>query len=284
MRTTVGLVLLAVIGGCGPYDEALGAPPGAVEDASSGSGARGDAETVAGESSSGDPSTFLSAPDAGDLFRCDLWAQDCPAGTKCSPWASDGGTWNALKCTPIDPDPDAVDEPCTVVGHPASGVDSCVVGAMCWDVDRETNTGVCVAHCQGDANNPTCADPRTRCGGPRNFPLCLEMCCPVEQDCPLGQGCYPTTSTFSCAPDAGGDTGGLGSPCAFVNACDAGMLCADPSRVPGCHSAGSCCTSYCVVGSSECGLLHPAMECVPWFEEGHAPPGLELTGACFLPD
>ena len=56
-----------------------------------------------------------SSDTAGDT--CDLWEQDCPEGEKCNPWANDGGaSWNALRCVPIDPNPDGVGEPCTVSG------------------------------------------------------------------------------------------------------------------------------------------------------------------------
>ena len=44
--------------------------------------------------------TFINPPDGGSTIECDIWADDCPRGTKCMPWAADGGsTWNATKCS-----------------------------------------------------------------------------------------------------------------------------------------------------------------------------------------
>ena len=44
------------------------------------------------------PCGFFCPPDGGDeFFECDLFAQDCPAGEKCMPWANDGTeVWNAI--------------------------------------------------------------------------------------------------------------------------------------------------------------------------------------------
>src|SRR5688500_10710716 len=51
----------------------------------------GESSGTPGESSTGsdDPSCgFLCEPDGGDTqFECDTWAQDCPRGLKCMPWA-----------------------------------------------------------------------------------------------------------------------------------------------------------------------------------------------------
>ncbi len=231
----------------------------------------------------GDPgSNFLGDPDAGAGFECSTWSQDCPAGHKCSHWASDGGSsWNATKCAPIVPDPDEIGEVCRVVGNGLSGLDTCVLGAMCWDVDPETNEGTCVELCSGDESNPVCSDPDTRCAGRGPF-LCISTCCPLEQDCGEGQGCYAITHDFSCGPDASGDIGGYGDPCEFINACDPGMVCLGASSIPDCNGSVGCCTPFCAVGSTSCSLLDPELECAPWFDEGEAGPGLEHIGACVL--
>src|SRR5690606_6956050 len=141
---------------------------------------------------------------------CDVWGQDCPEGLKCMPWANDGGgAWNAHKCTPIDPDPDEVGEACSVEENAVSGVDSCVLGAMCWNVDAETNTGVCVGFCQGNevscSSDPwSCCPDGSTCSITANavLILCLPTCDPLIQDC-QGQGevCYPVGDDFQCAPD-----------------------------------------------------------------------------------
>jgi hypothetical protein len=239
------------------------------------------------EGTSDHPSVFLSEPDGGSsAFECDFLSQDCPPGQKCSVWANDGGgAWNATKCVPIAPDPGEVGEPCTVEGSATSGLDTCELGAMCWDVDPKTNEGTCIAYCQGDASNPYCDDPETTCEG-RDILICLPQCCPLEQNCAAGQACYPITDTFSCAPDASGDLGAFGDACEFINVCDPGMLCLDASVLPpgyACEGASGCCTSFCELDSTSCGELDPALECLPWFEEGTAPPGFEHTGACAVP-
>lgn len=236
------------------------------------------------ESTSDPPSSFIESYDWGNAFECDMWIQDCPAGSKCSFWANDGGSsWNATKCVPIVPDPDQAGEPCTVETNIWSGLDSCMLGALCWNVDPQTNTGVCVEYCQGDQHDPTCSNPDLRCGGSRDLPLCLPTCCPVEQDCPDGQACYPFVEGFHCVLDASGEQGAFGDPCEFVNACDPGLFCVKADVVPDCDGSVGCCTHYCVLGSSTCSTLHPGMDCVPWHEDGNAPPGEELVGVCVIP-
>jgi hypothetical protein len=241
-----------------------------------------------GSSTDEPPTMFLVPPDGGGVsFECDFLIQDCPPGFKCNAWANDGGgSWNATKCVPIAPDPGEVGDPCTVEGSGTSGIDSCELGAMCWDVDPKTNEGVCVAYCQGDAANPFCEDPDTICEG-REVLLCLPLCCPLEQDCPEGQGCYAVSDSFSCAPDASGDQGAFGDSCEFINVCDPGMVCLDSSVVPPglpCEGAAGCCTPFCVAGSSWCSELDPTMDCMPWYEEeDQAPPGFEHTGVCVVP-
>ena len=49
---------------------------------------------------------FLGFPDGGtEPTDCDIWAQNCPRGEKCMPWANDDGYgWSATRCTPIDDD------------------------------------------------------------------------------------------------------------------------------------------------------------------------------------
>lgn len=232
-----------------------------------------------------DPSVgFIESPDGGGAdYECDFWAQDCPEGDKCNFWANDGGgAWNATRCTPIDPDPDDAGESCSVVDSPVSGIDSCVLGAMCWNVDPETNLGECVAFCGGSEANPVCPDPATQCVG-RGPVLCLPTCCPIEQTCHEGEACYPMYDRFNCAPDVSGDEGEFRDACAFVNVCDPGLFCAGPETVPDCEGSTGCCTPYCSIDAPSCALLHPAMECIPWYEEGQAPPGEEHIGGCMIP-
>jgi len=238
-----------------------------------------------GDESTSDPGNgFLQPPDGGpEGSECNTWTQDCPAGQKCTFWANDGGnSWNATRCVDIAPDPGQAGEPCTVEGNGVTGVDTCDVGAMCWDVDLDTSEGTCVDFCSGDESNPVCADPTMLCVGRGPF-LCLPSCCPLERDCTEGQACYPVSHDFQCAPDASGDMGGFGDPCEYINVCDPGMMCTAAETVPGCESAVGCCTAFCEVGSSSCSLLDPTLECAPWYEEGEAPPGQDHIGVCIVP-
>jgi hypothetical protein len=248
------------------------------------------------ESTSGGPvmtsSEFIHRGDNFVGDECDLWLQDCPRGEKCMPWANDGGTWNATRCSPIAEDPDAPGEPCTVEGNGVSGIDSCELGSMCWDVDPKTLEGVCVAFCVGSPENPVCEDANATCAlsGDGVLILCLPNCDPLQQDCSEGQACYPIQDYWSCAPDASGDAGGYGEVCEFINVCNPGYVCMEASAVPPgepCEGAIGCCTAICnlddPLGDAQCEGAADGQTCQPWYEDGTAPPGYELVGVCALP-
>ena len=294
-------LVIALLTGCGDRVYDLGAPIAADDESSSGAG---ESDGVIDEPEQPSPTTIMSSSDdgsddegpsheegagfienpdgGGTSHECSLWDQDCPEGEKCNVYANDGGnSWNATRCFPIDPDPDAVGEPCTVVDNGVSGMDSCELGAMCWYVDPETNTGTCVSFCQGTEANPVCPDPATHCEG-RDVTLCLPGCCPLEQDCHEGSACYPVNDTFACAPDASGELGAYGDECEYLNACDPYFFCGAPEHVPGCEGSQGCCNALCFVGSTICSDYSKVLQCVPWFEEGQAPPGYENVGACLI--
>lgn len=237
---------------------------------------------------------FLVEPDGGGVsFECDLFAQDCPEGEKCMPWANDGGgAWNATRCSPIDPAPGQAGDECTVEGNGVSGIDDCDIGVMCWDVDPKTNIGTCVAMCTGDESNPICEDPDTSCAIANDgaIILCLPNCDPLLQDCADGQACYPINDAWSCAPDASGETGVYGDPCEFINVCDPGYVCLDASTVPPgqmCEGAAGCCTAVCDLtdpaGNDQCEGVAGGQSCEAWYAEGMVPPGYEDVGVCAIP-
>ena len=266
----------------------------------------GEPDTLSG-SSTGEPDDSDTEPDGEDTAdcsfigcdtdssdtiepACDLWAQDCPIGEKCMPWANDGGpAWNDARCTPLDSQPGQPGDACTVEGSGVSGIDSCDIGSMCWNVDEENN-GVCQSLCQGTQNDPLCDNPAEACV-PFNdgaLPLCVPQCDPLL-GCPDGEGCYPADGGFVCIPDASGpDLGGYGDACEYVNACDPGLLCANPAVVPGCVGSGGCCTNYCDLSEAEpaadCGGVSEGQECISAFAEGKVQPGLEDTGICAIPE
>ncbi|MCA9653947.1 MAG: ribulose phosphate epimerase [Myxococcales bacterium] len=230
----------------------------------------------------------MQDPDGGGpTFECDIFAQDCPEGEKCMPWASSGGTWDATRCSPIDENPGQPGDECSVEGGGASGIDSCDIGSMCWDVDPETNMGTCVAMCTGDSANPICEDPDTSCSIANDgaIVLCLPNCDPLLQDCAEGQACYPVADIWVCGPDASGEMGAAGDPCEFINVCDVGNICLDASAWPDCAGSIGCCSPVCdttdPMGDAQC--PGAGQTCQPWYEEGNAPPGYENVGACALP-
>ncbi len=236
-------------------------------------------------------SGFIEQPDGGGVsVECDIWNNDCPSGEKCMPWANDGGnSWNATKCSPLDPNPAQVGDECTVEGSGVSGIDNCDVHSMCYYVDPETNMGICVSFCQGSAQNPIC-NPGFVCTIVNNgvLILCRPECDPLLQDCIANQACLPATGSdrFTCIIDASGEMGAAGDPCEYINACDPGLFCASAEAVPGCAGSQGCCSEFCDINdpdpNSYC-TLGGGQECVPWYEEGTAPPGFDHVGACAIP-
>jgi hypothetical protein len=234
--------------------------------------ATSDDSTGAGSSSSGtDPSTG-TAPTTGcvgdcgrDLpaIDCDLLAQDCPPGTKCS---SNG---DLTFCAPLDPSPGAPGDPCTST---AKGVDSCAAGSLCW-VDK-----VCHAICSPDAD-PSCPQGQVCVNGDGLAQLCVASCNPLVQDCPEGQACViPSSNLPVCAPDISGAGGEPGDVCEFTNGCDPGNQCDQTDSVPAC-AGGSCCAPYCDT-SLPVTTCPMGQTCLPFYAVGTAPAGLETLGTC----
>ncbi len=215
--------------------------------------------------------------------HCSILNPDCPEGTKCMPWANDGGSsWNALKCAPLDPDPVGPGEVCKAESG-VSGIDNCDAQSMCWDVDHETKEGVCVARCTGTSYEDATCEPGFDCWIDQGavLLLCIPGCDPLLQDCPGDDLCIPSGERFICVLDASGEAGLYGDPCEYANACKPGLYCLSPEYVEGCQAAG-CCTPFC---DTDKALMCPGatQECIPWFEEGMAPPGYENVGICGIP-
>jgi hypothetical protein len=171
--------------------------------------------------------------------ECDIFAEDCPAGQKCMPFADQGAdTWNNLMCVPISPNARKPGDACTVEDSGVSGIDDCELHALCFDVDDNLQ-GTCVAMCTGSAQDPVCP-PDSSCtisnGGV--LVLCLPTCDPLDiNSCEPGDVCVPSDDGFQCVFDASGGGGALFDECEFLNACDPGLLCVDPDGV--CRSATS---------------------------------------------
>lgn len=248
-------------------------------------GAHGDpgAETGAGEETSGGQ---VPTTGGGEQAECDLWAQDCPAGSKCAPYDKNGdGIHDTPRCVPVQGMPGQAGDDCMVEGSIASGLDSCGLGLLCWNVDAESQ-GRCVQMCGGTPGDPQCPDDLlcdVSNGGA--LPLCVATCDPLTPSCPVGQICLPggpSQDYFICDVDASGEMGGYGDPCAYVNVCDAGLLCLGSASVPGCKTEG-CCSEYCDLSQQEVTCSGEGQVCLPYYGGDEPPPGYENVGLCSLP-
>jgi hypothetical protein len=257
---------------------------------STGSGTDGATTTsgsTAGTGASGTSSgSFVLEIDAG-APDCDLWAQDCPDGEKCMPWADDGGnSWNAAKCVPVDAMPKQPGDPCTAQGGGVSGVDDCDKAAMCWNIDPMTGMGTCVAFCGGSEADPVCSPENTCVIANEGFLiLCLPSCDPLTPACAPTEVCIPNPADegFACVLDASGAEGQVGDPCEYANACDPGLLCANADVVPDCMGTIGCCAEFCDITAPACTQAADGAECTPFYEAGMVPPGGEEIGVCMLP-
>jgi hypothetical protein len=217
---------------------------------------------------------FIVFADLPADWSCDPFAQDCPVGEKCMPWASDGGdTWNATRCTSVADDPSQPGDPCNVEGSATSGIDDCDFGAMCWGVDPITLDGVCIELCQGAIENPVCTLPEEQCviANDGALTVCLPTCDPLLQDCIAGNGCYPVNDIFACYPEG---AGAYADACESFNGCDPGLFCA------GAAGCSSLCDTAAGNPDAQCGM---GQSCVSWYAEGTAPPGYENVGGCVVP-
>ena len=260
-------------------------PPGTTASPTSGE----ESSSSSGGESSSITCGFLGCSETDGLppFECSTWDQDCPEGEKCMPWANDGGNaWNATRCSPVVPDPNAPGEPCMVEGSGVSGIDDCDATSMCFNVDPETNQGTCHAFCTGSETNPMCAGECEVCpiSGDGVLAICIPTCDPFAADCPAGSACYLAyDDSFLCVPDASGESGAPGDTCEFVNACDGGTMCLDAGWLPECEG-NNCCSPFCTVGDpTPCAVL-PGTECVPVYEDGQGPEcSPPDVGVCAVP-
>jgi hypothetical protein len=285
---TTGEAASTSSGTSGPPDPVTTGPtiPPSPDDDGEGTDSTGaiGASTSTGEPGDAEGCGFLCDVDAG-AAECDLFAQNCPPGEKCMPWANDGGPWNATRCSPVADDPTPVGEACTVEGSGISGVDDCDVGLMCWNVD-ENGQGTCEEMCTGSLEAPICDNPEHYCAIANDgfIALCLHACHPLLQDCEVrNEVCYPLNDEWVCAPDP--QSSSHGEPCEFLNACGSGTVCIDAAAFSSCE-APRCCSTLCDLDDENadamCQALDPAQTCEPWYAEGQAPVGYGNVGVCMI--
>lgn len=288
--------LLFVVGfGCRPGtgEADSNANTGASESMStsegSSSGSSGASSTTVAETSS-----TGAIPDMGiEGALCSLILQDCPSGQKCVAWNMSGGIIpDGVKCVDEVPNADGIGEPCTVTGNFGSGDDSCIKGAMCFDIDNN-GEGSCVGHCSGEPETPICQKSNETCVTffEPPVPLCFTACDPLVQNCPEGEGCYmdaPVLGSegFVCMPTvlAPNENGDYKDLCYNQAGCAPGFSCIWPKNVPNCKYE-YCCSPWCdlELNPEICGELDATLECVPWYEPGNEQPGLKNLGICALP-
>lgn len=176
---------------------------------------------------------------------CDLFEQDCPEGEKCNPWADNGGSvWDASKCVPLVGNPAGIGDPCEVEGSGVSGLDSCELGSMCWDVDAQTNEGTCIGLCSGSLAAPECAEGDVcLITNEGVLPLCFRGCTADGDECLAGDICFTGGEQPICIPGQPPVPGEYGTSCEDIAACNPGLTCFG-GPVPGCE-ASACCTALC---------------------------------------
>lgn len=220
-------------------------------------------------------------PRSGELIECDLAEQNCDAGNKCVPYATEEAPlWNATMCVAEAEDPVRIGRACHAEGL-MSGHDDCEAGLVCVNIHARGLQGECM---------PLPHDDVCEAGvqmGPVNegaISLCVPGCNPLEQDCAQGNGCYPIAESWGCVPDASGAQGEYADECLFVNVCDPGLVCLSSAAVPGC-SGGGCCSEVCdtSLGDEQCSGAEQGQTCQAWYSPGTAPAGFETVGACALP-
>ncbi|WP_434427665.1 hypothetical protein [Nannocystis pusilla] len=223
---------------------------------------------------------FIIPPDPPP--SCDVYAQDCPSGFKCSaegppPFGSDN-----ITCSPIAPEPDQAGESCQrlVQGH--YGPDTCDRGLFCDDADPQTGTGTCAVLCQGSDFNPICPADQV-CWGSQ-LPLCVPHCDPLLQDCPVGESCQYAGVDFICLKVQSLPANQLFEGCGGDWYCAPGLSCVDGDVAAECViglDGPGCCSPYCDLSAPSCPGV--GQQCRPYYEPGEAPAGLENLGVCALP-
>jgi len=250
------------------------------DDGASGQSASADDEgTTAAPDDDGpadDDSGFLEQPDGGVVNTCDPGAQDCPKGEKCTAYVSTPGgrTVDANKCVP-----DIGDK---VFGESCERMednDDCEVGFFCMtDVSGHIGEGFCLEFC---IENQPCEFGGTCIGfNDGALPVCQNECDPLLQDCPIGQGCYRALELFVCAmPGPPEGLGNDGDPCATIQGCNPGLICANGTE--GCGAESGCCTPICDLSEPDT-CTSPSEDCLQVLAD--PPPEWQDVGACAIPE
>lgn len=229
-----------------------------------------------------------------------------PPGAACNPMLTECGDGQSCIWSPNNGffcGPDASGNG-GALGQGCTNIDACDPGLTCMAADVLNDTcdhwaGCCVEYC--DTSAPACSDPKATCvadfgisedasPGFENIGLCLPLpegakppptpeCNPLLSDCAADELCVPTSDFgLVCVPDASGDQGAVGDPCAASNACDPGLFCIEAAGFAECDGV-YCCTEFCDLdGVDQC--TAPNATCFQFFAPETVPPGFENLGGC----
>ena len=214
---------------------------------------------------------------------CDPAEQDCPEGDKCTGYVVQQGYCcvDANKCVPVIGN-QQLGDPCVRT----EDNDDCDEGLFCMTVTSgSTGDGVCLAFC--NVGEQDCAEdglPDANCIAFNDgaLPICQDSCDPLLQDCDGELGCYGVGNQgFVCSvPGFEDGLGNDGDMCFTIQSCKPGLGCTAAEVLSDC-GATRCCSPYCDLSAPD-----PCTEpeqCVPYYEEGTAPPNYENVGLCAVP-
>lgn len=302
----VWVVAIPLVVGCDPKPGGTGESTAGTGETSTSTGSTSTGEPTSSSgttTSTGDPTTstttttgepttsttdspFVEDPDMGPQPNaCDYHLEGCSPDQKCNVYAPQGesNVLGNLGCFPLDPNPKQIGEPCSTGELPNDGIDNCVAGAVCWNVDDNGN-GTCHGLCYPEPGTEDfmCHGQAASCSLCQECAvgLCLPFCDPLQPDCGDGLICVAHYDGFVCAPDASNGEAGDGVACEFINACNAGLMCGDGSRQEGCETNG-CCTPYCDMNNPDA-CPEPSEMCAAVYEQ--PPEGYEHIGACLQPE
>jgi hypothetical protein len=261
----------------------------------------GDEATEAEESAESNSTTVTTDPGDGDgddtsmstgfvpeidglvTNTCDPAEQDCPDGDKCTGYVVQQGYCcvDANKCVPVIGNAQLGD-PCVRTDDN----DDCDEGLFCMTVTSgSTGDGVCLAFC--NVGTQDCAEdglPDAQCIAFNDgaLPICQDSCDPITQDCDGSLGCYGVGNQgFVCSvPGFEEGLGNDGDMCFTIQSCKPGLGCTAAEVLSDC-GASRCCSPYCDLSVPD-PCLAPE-ECIPYYEDGTAPPGYETVGLCAIP-
>lgn len=201
--------------------------------------------------------------------QCDIDAQDCPDGSKCTVeniWVS------TPRCRPLVNNPDQVGDQCSELDN--NDGDSCDIDGLCLD-------GVCR---QMDIDGTACGIHELSHFYPSGVRLCEETCDPfLLGECDADSHCTRTDSSndgiFTCYITGSLDLRSFGEGCTSTHQCQQGAICLQSDTTGYCQNGLThCCVPLCGL-TEEPSFCTKETTCQSLYGNS-PPPGLEHVGAC----